>query len=275
MAAQIHPTAVVAPSARIENDAHIGPYCIVGEDSVIGKGVTLQSHVVIGDRTAIGAGCVAHPFSVIGAPPQDLKYGGEKSFTKIGEQTTVREHVTINSGTEGGGMETRVGSHCLLMTACHVAHDCRVGDYVVMANNATLAGHVKVGDRAVIGGLAAVHQFVRIGEYAMIGGLAGIERDVIPFGLASGERAALAGLNLVGIKRGGFEKKDVQSLLKAFADIFDVENDTLKNRTDEALKKYADNPLLERIAAFMFADSDRGLCRPKSDGISDVKLKTA
>ncbi|MET0154724.1 MAG: acyl-ACP--UDP-N-acetylglucosamine O-acyltransferase [Rickettsiales bacterium] len=272
----IHPTAVIAGSARIDETAHVGPYCVVGDDSAVGAGVVLQSHVVIGDRTHIGANCRLHPFSVVGGPPQDLKYHGEPSRTIIGDGTVVRECATVNGGTEGGIMETRVGKNCLLMTSCHVAHDCRVGDGVVMANNATLAGHVVVGDRAVIGGLAAVHQFVRIGEYAMIGGLAGVERDVIPYGLASGDRAFLAGLNLVGLKRGGFDKKDVQSLLKAFAELFDAGEDaTLKQRTAETAQRYADNPLLARIVAFMERESERGLCRPKNGDAAGAKAKTS
>jgi len=271
----IHPSAIVSPSARIARGACVGPYCVIGDEAEIGEGAQLLSHVVIGDRALIGANCRIHPFAVVGGSPQDLKYKGEKSRAVIGEGTTIREHATVNNGTEAGGMETRVGKNCLLMTACHVAHDCRVGDGVIMANNATLAGHVTVGDRAVLGGLSAVHQFVRIGEYAMIGGLAGVERDVIPFGLANGDRAFLAGLNLVGLKRGGFEKKDMQSLLKAFAELFDSSEDvTLRGRMEDVLAHYADNALLRRIIEFMGENSDRGLCRPKKNDDANNKAKT-
>src|SRR5437763_14408033 len=166
---QIHPTAIVAPGATLAEDVAIGPYCVIGEEVVLGAGVKLRAHIVVDGRTTIGEGTRIFPFASIGLEPQDLKYRGEPSTLVVGRNNTIREHVTMNPGTEGGGMVTRVGDHGLFMVGVHIAHDCQIGDNVVMANNATLAGHVVVGDNAVIGGLSAVHQFVRIGRYAMIG----------------------------------------------------------------------------------------------------------
>src|SRR5215475_7057845 len=168
---QIHPTAVVAPGARLADNVVIGPYCIIGEHVTLAAGVNLKSHVVVEGRTTIGERTRIFPFASIGHVPQDLKYDGEASSLEIGADNTIREHVTMNPGTAGGGMVTRVGDHCLFMVGAHVAHDCQIGNYVIMANNATLAGHVVVEDHAVLGGLSAVHQFVRIGKHAMIGGM--------------------------------------------------------------------------------------------------------
>src|ERR1700739_1226866 len=180
---QIHPTAIVAPGAMLAEDVVIGPYCVVGDNAVLGPRVTLRSHVVVDGRTTIGEGTRVFPFASIGLEPQDLKYRGERSELVIGRNNTIREYVTMNPGTEGGGMVTRIGDDCLFMVGAHVAHDCQIGDHVIMANNATLGGHVTLGDYVVIGGLSAVHQFVRIGAHAMIGGMSGVENDVIPFGM--------------------------------------------------------------------------------------------
>jgi UDP-N-acetylglucosamine acyltransferase len=262
----VHPTAVIADGARIADGVRIGPYCVVGEHVTIGAGTELKSHVAIDGRTHLGERVTVYPFASLGHAPQDLKYQGEPSETFIGDDTVIREYVTINPGTAGGGMKTVVGKKCLLMAGAHVAHDCIVGDGVVMANNATLAGHVAVGDRAVIGGLAAVHQFVRIGESAMIGGLSGIENDVIPFGQAVGERASLVGLNLVGLKRGGFDREQIRALRDAFAVLFETnDNALLRARLDEAERQFADMPAVQKIVAFIRADSGRGVCRPKAE----------
>ena len=195
----IHPTAVVDPKAEIASTALIGPYCVVGPDVRLGESVELLSHVAVAGRTTIGDGTRIFPFASIGHRPQDLKYRGEPSTLDIGKNNQIREHVTMNPGTEGGGMVTRVGNDCLFMASAHVAHDCILGDNVIMANNATLAGHVTVGEFAFLGGLSAVHQFVRIGKHAMIGGMSGVEGDVIPFGTVIGNRAHLNGLNIVGL----------------------------------------------------------------------------
>ena len=179
---EIHPTAVVDPGASIGEDVRIGPYSLIGSDVVLGDNCEIHGHVVIDGRTRIGSGTKIFPFASIGLPPQDLKYNGEPSELEIGANNVIREHVTMNPGTEGGGMLTKIGDRCLFMVGTHVGHDCQLGDSVIMANNATLAGHVQVMDYAVFGGLSAVHQFVRIGRYAMVGGMTGVERDVIPFG---------------------------------------------------------------------------------------------
>ena len=188
----VHPTAIVAPEADLGSDVQIGPYCIVGSDVTLGDQVRLHSHVVVDGRTTIGAETVIYPFASIGLRPQDLKYRGEASELIVGARNQIREHVTMNPGTEGGRMETRVGNDCLFMIATHVAHDCIIGDHVVMANNATLGGHVEVGDYAIIGGLAAVHQFVRIGAHSMVGGMSGIEQDLIPVHDRTSEDAFVA-----------------------------------------------------------------------------------
>jgi UDP-N-acetylglucosamine acyltransferase len=193
-----------------------------------------------------------------------LKYKGEPSTLEIGAHNQIREHVTMNPGTEGGGMVTRVGDHCLFMVGAHVAHDCQIGNHVVLANNATLAGHVTVGDYVIVGGLSAVHQFVRIGAYAIIGGMSGVEKDVIPFGLVKGERAHLAGLNLVGLERRGFNRDDVRDLRGAYRMLFAPEG-TLAERLDEMAAHFRDRPHVGRIVDFIRASSDRPLCQPKSE----------
>ena len=184
--ASIHPSAIIDPAATIGESVHVGPFCVIGPDVSLGEGVKLHSHVVVEGRTHIGKGGEIFPFASIGHAPQDLKYKGEPSRLEIGDNCRIREHVTMNPGTEGGGMLTKVGDNCLFMASSHVAHDCKVGNNVIMANNATLAGHVEVGDFAIIGGLAAVQQFVRIGPHAMIGGMSGIVNDVIPYGMVAG-----------------------------------------------------------------------------------------
>src|SRR5579864_1417356 len=219
----IHPTAIVAPRARVADDVVIGPYCIVGEHVTLGPGVVLRAHVVVDGRTTIGAGTRIFPFASIGFEPQDLKYRGEESSLEIGRNNTIREYVTMNPGTAGGGMVTRVGNDSLFMVGVHVAHDCQVGDGVVMANNATLAGHVVIEDHAILGGLSAVHQFCRIGRHAMVGGLSAVVRDVIPYGQANGDRARLSGVNIVGMQRSGFSRDDIIGLRTAFQYLFSDE----------------------------------------------------
>lgn len=214
MSPVIHPTAIVSDKAVLGEGVKVGPYCIVDEHVSIGKGTELISHVVVSGHTRIGENNRFFPFSSIGHEPQDLKYHGEPSQVVIGDRNTIRENVTINPGTEGGGMLTRIGHDNLLMAYCHVAHDCLLDNGIVMANAATLAGHVEVHDGAIIGGMTAVHQFLRIGRYAMVGGMSGIVKDVPPFCLtAGGYRPGLVGLNLVGLRRRQFSKESI-SLLK-------------------------------------------------------------
>lgn len=262
----IHPSAIIEPGAKIDVNVAIGPFCHVSGDVSLAEGVVLHSHVVVAGRTEIGAGTKIFPFASIGHPPQDLKFKGEASRLVIGARNVIREHVTMNPGTEGGGMLTSVGDDCLFMVGAHVAHDCRVGNRVIMANNATLAGHVQVGDHAIIGGLSAVHQFVRIGSHAMIGGMSGVENDVIPYGLVMGERAKLAGLNLVGLERRGFSKADISTLRRAYRILFGPQG-TLAERLDEASEMYAENVLVTEIAGFMRQRTARGLTLPR--GVDD------
>ncbi|MBI5164115.1 MAG: acyl-ACP--UDP-N-acetylglucosamine O-acyltransferase [Magnetospirillum sp.] len=257
----IHPSAIVHPQAKLADSVAIGPFCVVGEHVELGEGVELLSHVVVEGRTTVGANTRIFPFASIGHRPQDLKYHGEPSTVEIGANNQIREYVTIQPGTEGGGMITRVGDNCLFMASAHVAHDCIVGDNVIMANNATLAGHVTVGDFAFCGGLSAVHQFVRIGRHAMIGGMSGVEADIIPFGMVIGNRAYLNGLNIVGLKRRGFSRDDIHTLRNAYRLMFAPEG-TLQERLADIEEQFKDNTVVMEIIGFIRSDSQRRLCVP-------------
>jgi UDP-N-acetylglucosamine acyltransferase len=260
--ASIHPTAIVDPHAELAADVTVGPYSIVGPGVRLAEGVAVSSHVVIDGRTEIGPRCRVFPFAAVGLPPQDLKYRGEPSRLEIGADTVVREHVTINPGTEGGGMVTRVGGHCLLMVGAHVAHDCQVGDHVVMANHATLAGHVRVGDHAVLGGLSAVHQFVRIGRHAIVGGMSGVESDVIPYGSAVGDRAHLMGLNVIGLKRRGFPREEIHALREAYRVLFGRDG-PLSRRLEEVAATFPTIGPVMDIVGFIREETSRAICQPK------------
>ena len=259
----IHPTALIEPGAELGATAKVGPFCHVGRHVRLGEQVELLSHVVIAGRTAIGDGTRIFPFASIGHQPQDLKYKGEESRLAIGRNNVIREQVTINPGTEGGGMVTRIGDNCLFMVGVHVAHDCIIGNGVIMANNATLAGHVKVGDFAVFGGLSAVHQFVRIGQYAMVGGVTGVERDVIPYGSVLGDRARLSGLNIVGLQRRGFSRDEIQALRNAYQALFEGESGTFAERVADVAARFAGVLPVEELLRFIKEDSSRGLVQPK------------
>ncbi len=260
-----HPTAIVAEGASIGNDVEIGPFCTVGPNVELGDGCRLISHVVVDGHTKVGSGTTIYPFAVIGLRPQDLKYQGEQSSLEIGADCTIREHVTMNPGTEGGGLLTSVGARCLFMVGAHVAHDCRLGNNVIMANNATLAGHVVVGDYAIIGGLSAVHQFVRIGEHAMIGGMSGVEHDVIPYGSAMGDRARLSGLNIVGLKRRGFSRDDIHILRKTYRLLF-AEEGTLNERIEDVVELYDQVEPVMDIVNFIRANKSRAVLQPRDEG---------
>jgi UDP-N-acetylglucosamine acyltransferase len=260
----IHPTAVVEAGARIAASARIGPYCVVGAKVEIGEDVELVAHVVVAGRTSIGAGTRIFPFASIGHQPQDLKYKGEDTALVIGQRNVIREHVTMNPGTAGGGAVTRVGDGCLFMASAHVAHDCILGNNVIMANNATLAGHVVIGDFAFLGGLSAVHQFVRIGPHVMIGGLTGVERDVIPYGSVMGDRARLVGLNIVGLQRRGFSREDIQALRSAYDMLFAQDNGTLAERVAAVAERFTEVRPVREIIEFVRAENSRGLVQPKS-----------
>ncbi len=257
----IHPTAVVDPKATLGADVEIGPFCVVGPDVVLGAGVKLVSHVVVGGRTEIGDETTIFPFASIGLRPQDLKYHGEPSRLVIGKRNQIREGVTMNPGTEGGGMLTQVGDNGLFMVGAHVAHDCVVGNNCIFANNATLAGHVVVGDFAIIGGLSAVHQFVRIGQHAMIGGASGVEFDVIPYGSVLGNRAHLSGLNIVGLKRRNFNRETIHTLRRAYRLLFAPEG-TMNERVEDVANLFSDCEPVMEIVTFVRQDSSRGICQP-------------
>ncbi|MBI1205874.1 MAG: acyl-ACP--UDP-N-acetylglucosamine O-acyltransferase [Azospirillum sp.] len=267
MNATIHQSAVVDPQAHLGDGVVIGPFCCVGPQVELGDGVRLISHVVVDGRTRIGAGTTIFPFAAIGLVPQDMKFRGEPSELIIGRDNRIREYVTMNPGTEGGGMVTRVGDGCLFMVSAHVAHDCIVGDHVILANNATLAGHVVIGDFAILGGLSAVHQFVRIGAHAMIGGMSGVENDVIPFGLVMGDRARLSGLNLVGLERRGFARDDIRGLRAAYRMLFAPEG-TFAERIEEVSRAFAEQQLVVDMVAFLRTKSSRSVCQPRVENAS-------
>ncbi len=261
MSTLIHPTAIIDPNATLGTNVSVGAYSIVGADVTLEDHVTLKSHVCVEGQTLIGEGSIIYPFAAIGTQPQDLKFGGETSRLIVGQNCSIREHVTMHTGTEGGGMETRTGDHCLFMVGVHVAHDCVIGNNVIMANNATLGGHVVVGDHVLIGGLSAVHQFIRIGDHAVIGGMSGVESDVIPYGRVKGERASLAGLNLIGLGRNGFSKSDIRVIQKAFSQLFS-DQETLDIRLSQVEKNYSDNESVQKIIAFAKVESRFPLCQP-------------
>jgi len=260
----VHPTAIVDPGATLADTVRIGPYCIVGPHVALGDEVELVAHVVVNGHTSIGARTRVHPFASVGSPPQDLKYKGEPSRLVIGRDTVIREHVTINPGTEGGGMETRIGNGCLLMVGSHVAHDCRIDDHCILVNNATLGGHVSVGEWAIVGGLSAVHQFVRIGRHAMVGGMTGVENDVIPYGSVTGNRAHLSGLNIVGLKRRGFSRATIHDLRRAYRLIFAHEGTLAERLADVAELLHHNEPVME-IVDFIRGASSRAICQPIMD----------
>jgi UDP-N-acetylglucosamine acyltransferase len=256
---RVHPTAIVDARAEIDGDVQIGPYCVIGAGVTIGKGCRVHSHAVITGRTTLGEGNVVFPFATIGDTPQDLKYKGEPSELLIGNRNTIREYVSLNPGTTGGGMVTRVGDQNLLMMQCHIAHDCLLGDRNVVANGATLGGHVVIEDFVIVGGLVGIHQFVRIGTGAILGAGSMVSKDVPPYCNATGDRAKLHGLNLEGLKRRGFDKTVIALLRKAYRIVFQS-----ALRTEDALKKIREElpaiPEIEKFASFI-AQSGRGVCR--------------
>ncbi len=262
--AEIHPTAIVEDGAELGVDVVIGPYCVVGENVKLNDGVELKSHVVVSGNTEVGSGTRIFPFASIGHQPQDLKFGGEDSRLIIGSNTTIRENVTMNPGTTGGGMVTRVGDNCLAMASSHVAHDCQIGNNVVLVNCAAIGGHVIIGDFALIGGLSAVHQFCRIGAHAMIGGMTGVATDVIPYGSVMGNRAYLSGLNLIGLKRRGFSREVIHTLRNAYRLLFAPEG-TLLERMADVEELYGDNELVRDIIEFMRVNQGRNICQPKDE----------
>ncbi len=259
-AGDIHPSAIVEPGAQIAEGCIIGPFCHIGPDVTLDEGCVLKSHVVITGETTIGAGSTIYSFACIGEVPQDLKFQGEKTRLEIGARARIREHVTINTGTAGGGGLTQVGDDFLAMAGCHVAHDVRIGDRVIIVNNAALAGHCVVEDDVIIGGLSGVHQFVRIGRGAIIGAVTMVTNDVIPYGLVQAPRGVLDGLNLVGLKRRGVGRADITALRAAFQMLAQGEG-TFQERA-RRMGGETDSEYVAQIVEFVTGGSDRSFLTP-------------
>ena len=260
--AQIHPTAIVESGAKLGAGVKIGPYCVVGPEVTLGDECELISHVVVAGRTTIGPRTRIFPFASIGHQPQDLKYKGEPSTLTIGSDCIIREGVTMNPGTAGGGLQTVVGNNCAFLANSHVGHDCRVGNNVIFSNNVMLAGHCTVWDYAILGGGAAVIQFARVGAHSFLGGMSGLENDLIPYGMAVGNRAHLSGLNIVGLQRRGFSREMIHDLRRAYRLLFAAEG-TLKERVDDVAAEFADHPLVQEIVAFIREGGKRSICTPR------------
>src|SRR5581483_3712907 len=260
---KVHATAIVEAGARLGDDVRIGPFCHVGAEVVLSDGVVLESHAVVVGRTTIGARTRVFPFASIGHQPQDLKYKGEPSTLAVGSDCIIREGVTMNPGTEGGGMATVIGDRCAFLANSHVGHDCKVGNNVILSNNVMLAGHVSVGDYAILGGGAAVIEFSRVGAHAFLGGMSGLENDLIPYGMALGNRAHLSGLNIIGMQRRGFSRDDIHTLRRAYRLLF-ADEGTLMERLDDVEKEF-DQPAVKEIVAFIRAGGKRSLCTPHAD----------
>ena len=257
----IHETAIINPKAKIGKNVAIWPYSVIGPNVEIGDNNIIQSHVNISGNTKIGNGNKIYPFVSINEP-QDLKYDGEPTNLIIGNNNKIREYVTINQGTISGGGKTVIGNNCLFMISSHIAHDCQVGNNVIIANNVPLGGHVIIEDNVVIGGNSAVQQFTRIGKMAMIGGMTGVLHDVIPYGLSTGNRNSLQGLNLIGLRRAKFENKDILGLSNAYKEIFATQNviENIKKLNDN----YHENLLVKNVIDFIIKDKKRSICTPFS-----------
>ena len=257
----IHATAIIAEGATLDDGVSIGPYSIIGKDVRLASGVKIHPHVVVDGDTTIGSGTEIFPFSSIGMIPQDKKFSGEDSRLIIGENNIIREHVTMNPGTKGGGGLTQIGSNGLFLVGSHIAHDCKIGDNVILVNSATLGGHCTVGDHVILGGLSAVHQFVRIGDNAFVGGMAGVEADIIPYGMALGNRASLAGLNLVGMRRHNIPREQIHAVRSAYKQLFGLEG-TFMERVDQVDEAFREDESVQKIVQFIKAASDRSFCVP-------------
>ena len=258
----IDKTAIIDNNAKIHSTAKIGPFTVIGPNVEISENVTIHSHVNISGNTKIGKGNVFYPFASIGNDPQDLKYNGEKTLLEIGNNNKFREYVTVNPGTVGGGGLTKIGNNCLFMISSHIAHDCHVGNNVIIANNVPLGGHVTIEDNVVIGGNSAVQQFTRIGNMAMIGGMTGVLHDVIPYGLSTGNRNSLQGLNLIGLRRAKFENKDILGLSEAYKEIFATKN--INENISNLNGSFQENPLVKNVIDFITKDKKRSICTPFS-----------
>ncbi|MFW6415424.1 MAG: acyl-ACP--UDP-N-acetylglucosamine O-acyltransferase [Thermodesulfobacteriota bacterium] len=256
MSTDIHPTAIVDPQAELGENVYIGPYCVIESGVGIGDDCHLEPFVHVKANTSLGKNNQIHSYACLGGKPQDFKFQGETTWLEIGDNNSIREYVTINIGTAGGGKVTKVGSNCLIMAYSHIAHDCMIGDNVVLANAATLAGHIVVEDYAVVGGLSAVHQFVRIGRYAYIGGMTGVPQDVPPYMLIAGERGWLHGLNLIGLRRQGFSNDQLNSLKRAFKTIW--RSDLSRQNALEKLEQEDSTAEVKKLVEFI-KSSERGV----------------
>ena len=256
----IHSSSIIDKKAKIHKNVKVGPFCYIGPEVEIFENVEIYSNVHIEGNTKIGKGTKIFPFASIGTQPQDLKYNNEKNSTVIGENNLIREYVTINPGTVGGGSETKIGNNCLFMISSHIAHDCKIGNNVIIANNVPLGGHVTIEDSVIIGGNSAVQQFTRIGRLAMIGGMTGVLKDVIPFGLSIGNRNYLQGLNLIGLRRKKYENKIIMDLDKAYKEIFSSKN--FYENLNKINGIYKDNELVQEVINFIEKDKKRPICSP-------------
>jgi UDP-N-acetylglucosamine acyltransferase len=256
----IHKSSIIHQDAKVGKNVKIGPYSVIGPNVEIEENVEILSHVNISGNTKIGSKTKIYPFASIGTDPQDLKFKGEKNSLIIGKKNTIREYVTINPGTEGGGGLTTIGDNCLFMISSHVAHDCKVGSNVVIANNVPLGGHAIIEDSVVIGGNSAVQQYTRIGRLAMVGGMTGVLKDVIPFGLSFGNRNYLKGLNLIGLRRNNYENKTILELSEAYKKIFSEGN--FHENVNKINGNYKNNNLVKEVTNFILKDKKRPICSP-------------
>ena len=272
MTNSIHPSAVIEDGASLGSDVTIGPFCHVGADVALGDGVRLHSHVVVTGATTLGPGCEVFPNAVLGCPPQNNKHQGGRTTLTIGERTVIREGVTMHTGTDTARGATTVGSHCNFLAYSHVSHDSVIGNHVTFANNVMLGGHCEIGDYVIIGGGSALHQFVRIGHHAFVGGLTGIEGDLIPFGMATGDRADLGGLNIIGMRRSGIERSEIHALRHAYKALFDRARPIRENAALVAAE-FAESALVQDVVGFVLAGGKRAFVTPpltdKSDESAD------
>ena len=258
----IHQTAIIDSRAKLHSSVKVGPYSVIGANVEIDENTEVQSHVSIIGNTKIGKNNKIYPFSSIGNDPQDLKFQGEETKLEIGNYNKIREYVTINPGTNGGGGMTKVGNNCLFMVSAHIAHDCFVGDNVILANNVPLGGHAHIESNVIIGGNSAVQQFTRVGRSAMIGGMCGVVRDIIPYGIAHGNRSILQGLNLIGLRRKNIPNQDIKILSDAYKEIF--KNENLTENLNNLSKELRQHELVSEVVGFIEKDKKRPICTPFS-----------
>lgn len=263
MPVTIHPTAIVHDHAKLGEDVHVGPFCMVGSDVTLGDRVRLHSHVVIDGRTSLGADSEVFPFAVLGCPPQHTRFAGEPSTLEIGHHCVIREHVTMHPGTAIDAMKTTVGNHGMFLVASHVAHDCVVGDHAIFANNASLGGHAKIGSHVMMGGFATVQQWCRVGDHAMVASQTAVDSDVIPFGIAVGNRACLTGVNVIGLGRRGFSDEDIALLRALYRSLFRGEG-LFSDKLTAAREEFSGNEKADEVFAFLEAAGRNGVCQAAS-----------